>query len=217
MEQSESVIKLAEALVKAQSSMGPVKRQTTNPFFKMKYAELSVVLDAIRKPLSEHGLSLIQAPETKDGEVVLTTMLLHVSGEWIKSSLSVKPKDAQNPQVLGSIITYLRRYTAPGYALIASEDDDDGNAASVEGKKEEEKKEASKKEETGKTSKATPGQIKFIQTLFGKAGYKEDLDKHAYLTGVVNREINSSSELSSKEAHAVIEALQKLTGSTPAL
>ena len=198
--------------------MGPVKRTTKNPFFNSMYADLATVLDAIRPKLGENDLALIQAPDVVDGKVGITTMLMHVSGEWIKSGLYMTPKDAQNPQVLGSILTYIRRYSAPGYAMIASEDDDDGNAAAVkEEKKEakEEKKEEAPKPEGKSSSGVSAGQLKFMQTLFGRAGYKEDLDKHAYATGVADREITSLKSLTFKEASVVIDSLVKLTAQPP--
>ena len=212
METSPTIVELAKALCKAQGEMEAVEKSESNDFFSSKYADLASVLAALKKPMTENGLSLIQAPETmSDGKIGLTTMLLHVSGEWARASLSMNPKDSSNPQVVVAIITYLRRCAASAFTGMAAKDeDDDGNTAAKV--KEEPKKDAKKEEKKPeKTGKISTGQIKYVQTLFGKAGYKDDLDKHAYATGVANREIQSITDLTFKEASDTIEALLKLT------
>ena len=106
MEKSESIKELATALCKFQGAVEKVRKSETNPFFKSKYADLSSILDVIRIPLSENGLSFVQFPKDKNG---LETMLMHTSGEWMSATYEMKPtKD--DPQGLGSAITYQRRY-----------------------------------------------------------------------------------------------------------
>lgn len=136
MEQSETIGKLAEALSKAQAIMDGAARDSANPFFKSKYADLSAVWDACRKPLTDNGLSVVQAAEFLPDHpemVCIVTILCHSSGEWIKGRLAVKPIKP-DPQSVGSCITYLRRYSLQSIAGIAPEDDD-GNAASGQGTK----------------------------------------------------------------------------------
>lgn len=128
-ERSEQITKLAGALSKFQSQLEAVKKDSANPFFKSKYAELSAVWDAIRDPLAANELAVIQEPSSANGRVVLTTTLLHSSGEYIRSSISF-PVTKQDPQGYGSAITYARRYALQAITGIAPEDDD-GNAASV--------------------------------------------------------------------------------------
>lgn len=130
---SETLEKLAPALAKAQAKMAGAKKDADNPFFKSKYADLSSVWTAIREPLTENGLSVIQtvsAPEGQEaaGIVLITTMLLHESGQWIRDTLTMKAKE-NTPQGLGSTITYGRRYGLSAIAGVAPEDDD-GEAAS---------------------------------------------------------------------------------------
>jgi hypothetical protein len=131
MNQSESIAALSAALAKAQGVMEGATKDSSNPFFKSKYADLSSVWDACRKPLSDNGLSVVQTsefiPEHPD-MVCIETLLCHSSGEWIKGRLAVKPVKA-DPQSVGSCITYLRRYSLQSIVGIAPEDDD-GNAAS---------------------------------------------------------------------------------------
>jgi hypothetical protein len=119
---SEQLNDLAAALSKAQAQITGARKDSANPFFKSKYADLASVWDACRKPLTDNGLAVIQAPSTL-GAVGVTTMLLHSSGQWIAAHLSADPKD-RGPQAIGSVITYLKRYALSGFAGVPQVDDD---------------------------------------------------------------------------------------------
>jgi hypothetical protein len=131
--QSPTIAELAKALCKFQGSLKNPVKDSTNPFFKSKYATLDAVWEAIRTSLCENGLSVVQSfdPEldTDIGLVQLTTTLLHNSGEWISGTLTMKPVK-NDPQGMGSAITYARRYALAALVGVAPEEDDDGNAAS---------------------------------------------------------------------------------------
>jgi hypothetical protein len=129
---SETIGKLADALAKAQRVMGVAKKDSTNPFFKSKYADLSSVIDAIREPLASNGLSYVQYPERLEGTLVYTTLLMHSSGEWISGSVPMLIAK-QDMQGQSSAITYAARYGLSRMAGIA-QDDDDGNGAAARGK-----------------------------------------------------------------------------------
>lgn len=118
---------LATALAKAQGQITVAAKDAENPHFKTRYADLASVWEACRGPLSANGLSVVQTPTTQNGEVTLRTRLLHSSGEWIESSLTMRPQQA-TPQGIGSCITYARRYALSAMVGVAP-DDDDGNAA----------------------------------------------------------------------------------------
>ena len=126
--QSETIGKLAEALAKAQGAMDNPARSAENPFFKSKYAPLSAITDAIRKPLSQNGLSYVQTVSMQSDIVMLTTRLMHMSGEWIESAMPLP--HVGKPQELGSVMTYFRRYQLSAIVGITADDDDDGNEAS---------------------------------------------------------------------------------------
>lgn len=115
--------KLAFALAKAQGSITGARKDSANPFFKSKYADLASCWDACRKPLSENGLAVIQIPEVGIEFVTIMTLLVHESGQWIRSRLPMKPKDF-SPQSLGSTITYARRYALAAMVGLAQTDDD---------------------------------------------------------------------------------------------
>ena len=128
MNKSEQINELAAALAKAQGQMAGAKKDSDNPFFKSKYADLASVVEAIRGPFAEHGLSYIQAPIPTEGDwVQVETILLHASGQWITSIVDV-PVSKGDAQGYGSALTYARRYGLSAIAGVAPEDDD-GNAA----------------------------------------------------------------------------------------
>ena len=128
MQKSESIKHIASALNKAQAEMSGAKKGANNPFFKSKYADMNSVVDAVRIPFCNNGLSYSQFPIMQDNKVGVETILMHESGEWM-SDILVLPMVKQDPQAAGSAITYAKRYALQSIAGIPSEDDD-GNAAS---------------------------------------------------------------------------------------
>lgn len=129
MNKSESITKLAVALSKFQGEVTNPSNTAVNPFFKSKYAPLETVLNTIRPILSKHGLSVIQAPSTDENNIVITTILIHDSGEFIEPKPLELKMDKVTAQGAGSAITYARRYALSSILGISSEDDDDGNNA----------------------------------------------------------------------------------------
>jgi hypothetical protein len=143
MNKSESIENLAKALSKFQAEVKNPANTANNPFFKSKYAPLNEILNDVRPLLSKYGLSVLQVPGGDGQDVVITTLLLHDSGEWIETyPLNMKPAK-NDPQGIGSCITYGRRYSLAAVLGISSEDDDDGNVAS-HGKSEPDKKDKPK-------------------------------------------------------------------------
>lgn len=125
---SEQINDIAAALAKAQAAMENVAKDRENPHFRSRYATLAGVLDEVRPKLAQQGISIIQAPVNGDGNNIgVATRLLHSSGQWIESAVFVQPTkfDAQG---VGSVLTYLRRYSLMAVAGVGPEDDD-GNAA----------------------------------------------------------------------------------------
>jgi hypothetical protein len=131
MNKSESIAALAAALAKAQGAMKGAVKDSANPFFKSKYADLASVVEAIRAAFSTNGLSYIQTVEPSDkDEVRVETTLLHASGEWISCGVLSLPVSKADAQGYGSALTYARRYSLSAAVGVAPEDDD-GNAASA--------------------------------------------------------------------------------------
>lgn len=128
IESSPSIGELCKALHGAQGVLTGVVKDAKNPHFKNRYATLEAVLDTARPALQANGLIVSQAPgRMVDGCVEITTMLAHVSGEWMRSTLHV-PLAKRDPQGLGSAVTYGLRYALMA-ALCVPPTDDDGEAA----------------------------------------------------------------------------------------
>jgi len=117
--------KLAGALAKAQGAMGGVKKTSTNPFYKSKYADINDCLEAAIPALSKNGLAITQGNEfnIKDGYYI-TTVLLHESGQWIKSKIRIPLTNKKDAQEIGSACTYGRRYGLAAMVGLAQVDDD---------------------------------------------------------------------------------------------
>lgn len=172
MEKSANLSNIAKALALFQMKMEKVSKDSTNPFFKSKYASLSNILEAIQIPLAESGLCFSQFPSDNHG---LSTILLHAeSGEFLESTYYMKPvKD--DPQGIGSTITYQRRYALASVLGLNIDDDDDGNAGS--------QPETDKNNHTSRTVDERPWltEILLNQALArvykGEAGVYENIDK----------------------------------------
>jgi len=146
MNTSPSIKLLAVALKKAQSEMGEVKFDSDNPFYKSQYASLGAVIEASKNALASNGFSVSQPTVTNEFGIGITTILMHESGEWIESTVTIplpeylevvegeKPKRNNLAQEAGKIITYLRRYSLASILNLYSDEDTDG-----EGKKSEQK------------------------------------------------------------------------------
>ena len=141
MYQSEQINELVGALSKAQGEMNNAKKDSSNPFYNSKYADLGSVWEACREALSKNGLAIIQTTNNLENELYLVTTLAHSSGQWMKSYLPIKYNDSGveinkygketkiNPlHKMGSSLTYLRRYALSAIVGVAPDDDDDGNS-----------------------------------------------------------------------------------------
>ena len=130
---SNTIGELAKSLCNAQNNMGKALKTSSNPFFKSKYADLTVCIDAVLPSLNEEGIALVQGseydPDTKT--FFVTTTLLHASGEWIKSKIYV-PVDKLNAQGIGSAQTYGRRYLLASMCGLGQEDDDGNSISKLE-------------------------------------------------------------------------------------
>ncbi|MHB1778111.1 MAG: ERF family protein [Acidimicrobiales bacterium] len=130
---------MAEALVKAQAEfptipkthVGKIMGQGKNgPYeYSYNYADLADTVAATVPILTKHGLAVCQMPEW-DGEDLLSTRVMHTSGEWIEAAMRLLSAKL-DPQGQGSAITYARRYAYCAALGIVADEDDDGRAAST--------------------------------------------------------------------------------------
>jgi len=121
--------KLATALARAQSEMKGAKSKSKNPFYNSNYADLYTVIEACMPALNKNGLSVIQGNRfcTVTNGFYVTTMLLHASGQWIKSEVRMALGQKRDAHAIGAACTYGRRYGLAAMTGIAQHDDD-GNA-----------------------------------------------------------------------------------------
>ena len=125
MTKSDSIINISKALALFHVKIEKVKKDATNPFFKSKYASLSNILEAINIPLAETGLVYTQHPS---GANDLITILIHAdSGEFFESCYNMPVAKQNDPQAVGSSITYARRYALGAILGLNIDDDDDGS------------------------------------------------------------------------------------------
>ena len=127
MKTSETINELAAALATAQGEMENAVMDAANPHFRSKYATLASIRNATIPALAKNGLALIQATELTTAEMLLTTRLVHASGQWLESVYPIPIVD--KPHIMGSALTYARRYSWAALIGIAAEEDDDGNEA----------------------------------------------------------------------------------------
>ena len=140
MQRSESIAALSAALATAQGGIRAASKDSANPFYHTKYADLASIWDACRHALSANGVAVMQFPRTIEAGIEVETILSHASGEWVSEIIRlpaiqiVKNKEGKeferfDAQTIGSAITYARRYALAAMVGVAPDDDDDGNAA----------------------------------------------------------------------------------------
>jgi hypothetical protein len=122
------MIELIKALIKARAEFPPIEKDKTNPHFKMSYASLDSVLDAVTPHLCKNGLAIVQIME-KGG--ILKTQLFHESGEVLTSEYELP--DIQDSQKKGAALTYARRYSVCALLSITADEDDDANSTKTNG------------------------------------------------------------------------------------
>jgi hypothetical protein len=128
MNRSETITKIAVALVKAQAAMGNAVKDSKNPFFKSSYADLNAVREACLPALNANGVSVLQPTVHVDGKPFVETVLLHESGEFISSLTEVICAKQNDPQAHGSGVSYARRYGLQSMVNLGSADDDGESA-----------------------------------------------------------------------------------------
>lgn len=136
---SPAIDKLFTALMEASAKFGEIKKLRTakikgkteggTPYsYEYKYADLSDVIAATVPHLAEAKIVVTQPIIRVQDGVCVITMMVHESGQWMRSNLTMPLAD-RSAQKLGGASTYGRRYALCAMLGVASEDDDDGNLA----------------------------------------------------------------------------------------
>lgn len=208
MNRSESITKLAAALVKFNNEVSSIPKDAKNPFFKSEYVTLDKLIISTRDILQKNGLSVMQFPLSVDGKIGIQTILLHESGEFIESEpLFMTPVKLNDPQNAGSIISYLRRYSYQAILNLNTGEDDDGNLATFgntsQGSTKGNNFNQRSSQQTNKN--LTEAQINRLKAISKAAGYSVDK-----LTSMIKQKYNKKpEELTREEYDHICNSLEK--------
>ena len=195
---------LLEALSKMQSVLDNAKKESENPFYKSRYADLSVCLATCKKPMTDNGLSVSQHC-TFDGErVQCMTVLGHSSGQMMVSTLAI-PVTKKDPQGIGMAITYARRYALSSVIGLAQADDDAESSVVHETTNPGKQDEPPADPPAQTYEYATDKQVKMIRAIITKHHIEDESIKKRYR--VANLE-----SLSKPQASDCIRILKKQVG-----
>ena len=127
--QSSEITEIVKALVGFNGDVAAVKAEAINPFFNSKYADLNSIFKAIRPALIKNKLAVSQGNRycTESNGFYVTTMLMHESGQWIKSEVRMPIGGKKDAHAVGGACTYGRRYGLSAILGISVDADDDGN------------------------------------------------------------------------------------------
>lgn len=133
------ITELIKALCKSQNQMSAVVQSKVNPFYKSNYADINDLLRAILPVITKNGLAVTQGNRfcTETNGFYVTTTLMHISGEWIRSEIRIPMFGKKDAQTIGQMCTYGRRYGLGAILGISVTKDDDGE--SIKNTKEEDK------------------------------------------------------------------------------
>lgn len=129
MRTSEQINEVAAALAKAQGDMQPALKDSENPHFRSKYADLAAVWQAWHAVGPTNGIATVQDVTTEERGVAVVTRLLHSSGQWLEFGPLTVPLAKFDAHGVGSATSYAKRYGLSAAVGVVAEEDDDGNAA----------------------------------------------------------------------------------------
>lgn len=169
-----------------QSELTPIIKSEANPFYKSKYFDVNMVIEHLMPLLTKHKLTVLQPLSNIDGAPAIKTMVADMdSGEMLDDVMPLPKID--DPQKMGSAITYVRRYALTSLFLVQGEEDDDANATvKPQAKPQAQTPVQAPKAQPNAPQSAWDGNWKTFTFTFGKHKGKtmEQVDKEAndYLT-----------------------------------
>jgi hypothetical protein len=230
-QQSDTIVEITKALVKFQMKVPPIPRNRTVTVrspkgdYEFAYATLDVIMSAIRVPLAECGLVIVQTLTT-DQPPILITKVLHESGDFIGSELVVSSGSSSGPQAMGSVISYMRRYAVAAVLALTTEDDDDANSA--EGNSVQERKPGPRAATTASTTAptqpttkpSTDKQLGLVRNLVCEKlkverGTDDATKENALRVANIFKPEHTIMALTFQQASALIDRLNKI-GAAPA-
>ncbi len=213
--QSESIAKLAAALVGAQAELTNAPKETKGQVGSAirLYTDLPTLTDHVRPTLAKYQLAYVQFPcNAQTGHVGLCTRLFHSSGEWLEDEYSMPA--GSGAQGAGSALTYSRRYALMAVLGIAAEDDD-GAAASQGQAKARKAPQAPTAPAQGRGKPITAPQLTKLGASFTDNGIRDRDARLAYVELIVGHPVATSKDLTASEAGQVIDALEERLLSLP--
>ncbi len=224
---------LAAAMAKVQAALPKLERDRTVEVVSQKgsysysYATLANLSEAVLPLLAEHGLSFVAMPGSgSEGRMSLNYRLMHESGEMLSGEFPISAEGGI--QQLGGRITYARRYVLAAIVGIAADEDDESRLAdTVPSTAQRAQRQGSAKEPAETTARrpsppplpgeqaqspevATRPQLTKIHAAFTSVGWTDRDDLLRAASVIVGRTIGSSTELTKREAHELIEVLEKV-------
>ena len=191
--------KILPALFNVKKDMKKLKTERFNPFHNSKYASISDVIANIKEPLSKNGIIVLQPTTIIDTMTVIVTMLIHESGEFVRSFYPVVAKD-NSAQNYGSGLTYARRYALVSL-LGLEQEDDDGNKAdqlvSPNGKTSDSKASTQQLKLMKDLMLKKKLTVSILQEVFPSVNFKDIRMKEA--TMIINHLFNAKHEESKEE------------------
>ena len=196
----------AEAIVRALGALDDIARTQTadTGTYSYRYADLGTIMSAVRPALAEHGLAVVQLVATVDDRLLVSTQLRHTSGQTLDSP-QLGMRLPQTPQQLGSLITYLRRYSVLALLGLATEDDDGAAAATMPPAPAVEP--AERRADTAPTETAEERVRSSAGALFTALGITSPSDRLARCAAILGREVDSWGDMSLIEQRRVAEQL----------
>lgn len=225
IETSTEIGELAKALVAFQGKVTAVGKGNTakvekdgRQIYSYKYADLASVIEATQEAREAAGIAVVQFPAGDGNGITVITTLLHTSGQWMRSTITLRPNDTK-PQTIGSLVTYLRRYSYSAALGIATEEDDDGAAAQGNGKPPVAggAQKANKVPAQPASKGVSPGQVQQIHILKEKIGGwtgKADHPGHPYKAALLaykdrfGKPVTTSTDLTFDQAANLITRMQ---------
>src|SRR3990167_1331299 len=125
MDKNDPYIEAVRALLKVQDELEPIKRNAENPFFKSSYSDFRQVWEACIKILNKNGFAISQPTRFIGEKFILTTNLMHVGGYVFSGDYWINPKDINDPQKVGSCVSYAKRYGLAALIGCVSDSEDD--------------------------------------------------------------------------------------------
>ena len=204
MKTSSPTTNIGPALLAAQKMIGVAVKGAANPYFDAKYADLRTIIEAVKKPLNDQGIVILQGVDIEETIPLLVTTLLHAeTSEFVETRTPILCVKANNPQAFGSGVTYAKRYALQALLCLPTSDDD-GNAAAKEPEPEPEPKEP--EADNPKARRITKAEFADLLTVINVCGVPESIPKF-----LAHFKVSTLADLTLEQAEALSAGIRLKT------